>query len=574
MSTDAADRTRTWSVGWVAALVLLGAIAPTVAASQAGAHSLPRPAAPSKPIPDFNGDGYADLVVGAPQEDLESHKKIIVWVGEVHVLYGGAGGSQAISPDDQLWELPSLSPVGAVDYARFGAAFAWGDFNADRFSDLAISEPFADTRTKLTAGAVTVLYGSALGLQKVNPKVQTWSQGAGGVKGKPIADEVFGRTVATGDFNGDGFFDLAIGVPDDEFDQDDCGCRGGEVSVIYGSPTGLQATGAGGPDDQLWAQGADGLSGTKEHFDAFGAALAGGDFNRDGYADLVIGVPGEQPSKFVYAGGAQVVYGSPTGLQATGTGAPDDQLWIEGSDGVKGVPENNDEFGTAVAAGDFNGDGYADVGVGAPAELVTLDRTEGYVEVLYGSTDGIQATGVEAPDDEIWSQDSPDVEDVSEDGDYFGSVLESGDFNADGFSDLTVGVPAEFGVQDDMGLVNVLYGSRLGVQQYVPADQLWHQNSTSVKDEIEKGDRFGAELTVADFNGDGAEDVAISAPGESLGRDPGSIPGAGAANVLYGTVEQGLQAVNPDDQFFTQDSWSVKEVAEDHDQFGDGAPRR
>ena len=117
----------------------------------------------------------------------------------------------------------------------------------------------------------------------------------------------FGRTLTAGDFNSDLFEDLAIGVPGE-------GSGTGAVNVIYGGSDGLAA-----PGNQIWSQNSDGIAGEGEEGDNFGGALAAGHFNRDGFADLAIGV----------FGAVNVIYGGRDGLAA-----PGNQIWNRDSDGI------------------------------------------------------------------------------------------------------------------------------------------------------------------------------------------------------------------------------------------------
>jgi len=330
---------------------------------------------------DFNGDGAADLAIGAPGENSSS--------GVVHVLYGSGTGLTAAG--SQLWSQDSPGIAGAAEAGDiFGFALAAGDFNGDTRADLAIGAPGENS----FAGVVHVLYGSGTGLTAAGS--QLWSQDSPGIAGAAEAGDIFGEALAAGDFNGDTRADLAIGAPGEN--------NVGFVHVLYGSGTGLTAAGS-----QLWSQDSPGIGGTAEANDDFGGALAAGDFNGDTRADLAIGALGENS----FAGVVHVLYGLGTGLTAAGS-----QLWSQDSPGIGGAAEPDDIFGEALAAGDFNGDGTADLAIGASGE----NSFAGVVHALYGSaTVGLTATG-----SQVWSQDSPGIAGGAEAFDVFGETLAAG----------------------------------------------------------------------------------------------------------------------------------------------------
>ena len=190
------------------------------------------------------------------------------------------------------------------------------------------------------------------------------------------------------DFNNDSFTDLAVGIP-----SEDLGTvtDAGEVQVFYGSSHGLQAV---SPDDQLWNQDSVGVKGASQTGDKFGAALATGDFNNDGFTDLAVGVPFEDVGTVPDGGAVEVLYGSAAGLQAI---TPDDQFWSQDTVGVKGSAQDSDVFGSTLATGDFNGDGFADLGIGVPFEDVGTAVDAGSANLLYGSSAGLQACGARMP---------------------------------------------------------------------------------------------------------------------------------------------------------------------------------
>jgi hypothetical protein len=438
-----------------------------------------------------------------------------------------------------------LVAAAALWLAAPAAGAVYGDFNGDGFADLAVGAPGDDG-----AGAVNVLYGSANGITAAGD--QHWTQNGLGLPDFAEAGDAFGASLAVGDFDGDGFADLAIGAPGENVSTPSSVPNAGMVTVLYGSAVGLADDGA-----QLWHQGVAGVLGEgAETEDRFGSSLAAANLGRSKASDLVIGVPQEDVGPIFDAGGVNVLFGSANGLTAAG-----DQFWHQDTPGVVGDgAEDSDWFGYALAAANFGKSTVADLAVGAPFDDVGTEpggASAGTVNVFYGAADGLTATG-----DQFWHQDRPGVEDRAEEADQFGRALAAANFGKGSTADLAVGVPRErLGELADAGAVNVLYGSADGLR--ARGDQFWHQGRSGVAGGgLAAGDQFGFALVAANFGRGSSADLAVGAPGEHVG----AFAAAGAAHVFFGSAT-GLSTTG--DQFWHQDSTGVAgDGAEASDRFG------
>ncbi|MFD7793976.1 FG-GAP-like repeat-containing protein [Streptomyces sp. NPDC059759] len=343
---------------------------------------------------DLNRDGYGDLVVGTPQEDVGGD----VDGGSVTILWGGASGLSGGT---------TISDPNPSGHDRFGQSLAVGDFTGDGKTDLAVGSTGKDVW--IFKGGFTKS-GGAAGKLRFDASIESGAYPEGAVRlaagdfdDDGTDDVVVGsfagnfvyRGASTGptlqteagagsagafavaDFDRDGHDDLVVGT--DFVDILNSPAKGGYATVFYGGTTGVDTT-----RSAVFSQDTAGVPGTDESDDWFGGSLAAGDVNGDTYPDLAVGADNESVGSTDGVGNVWVLRGGPSGL--TGTGA---QSFNQGSAGVPGANEQSDMFGDAVHLADHNKDGRADLAVGAAGE----NSDDGAVWALRGSTGGITATG-------------------------------------------------------------------------------------------------------------------------------------------------------------------------------------
>ena len=486
---------------------------------------------------DMNGDGFSDLVVGVPGEHMAS----INDAGALQIIRGRSTG---IGTFDQFAHRDTVGVSGVAEANdRFGTTLAFGDFNADGYTDAVVGVPNDDPTGITNAGSIQVFYGgnSFPGTNRIFRHSGNWN-----------AYDGYGYSMTTGDFNGDGYDDLAVGMPYADAIHVDQGI----VGVRYGSATGLSDVGA-----QEWTQDSTDVNSNGRPYERFGFSLAAGDFNRDGFDELAIGTPNERVGGHDGAGAVIVLRGTIDGL--TGQGS---QLWTADNIGVSGFDAaNGDQFGWALTTGDFARTKFDALAIGIPHRTVNGRTYAGAVAVVYGDLSGsglsnnfVQVVGQSAP---CANSVCIDVSNTAETYDRFGRSLAAGDFDGDFADDLVVGVPFEsFTGASYAGAANVIYGAAAtGLRASGSRTLLLDQFGVPVG----ANDNFGYSLRVADYNGDTYSDLAISAPRE----DVSGANDAGAVGVYFGS-SGGLQTSGGD--LVTQDRGGILDTAEAYDRFGHG----
>lgn len=363
--------------------------------------------------PDFNGDGFTDVAMGAPDA---------LGAGAAYVYPGSASG---------IGNTPSVTVRGT---GRFGFVVeSVGDLNGDGFADLAVGAPNAASST----GAVSVFFGSPRGIDASAPRTT--------VTGASIGDEFGGDLNAAGDVNGDGYGDMIVGA---RF----AAMRAGRASLFYGGPSGLT-----GGVFEIASGSSTAIS--------FGGSVSGAcDADRDGFADMIVGAPfafaGEAGAAYFVRGGPSV--GTPVELRGSATsewfgfgvrragdvdfdghcdfvvGSPNDReragaihLYSSRVDWVGARPTLSilgatrmRAFGYRVSdARDVDGDGVDDIIVGVPDEAALMGMAPIYRGSATTTLDAVPYSLGPNPD-------------------RFGRTVGGhGDFDGDGFSDIVVGAP-------------------------------------------------------------------------------------------------------------------------------------
>ncbi|MEU6002953.1 FG-GAP-like repeat-containing protein [Streptomyces sp. NPDC047197] len=343
---------------------------------------------------DLDGDGYADLVVGADGEDVGDFEG----QGSVTILWGG------VKPFTSSTTTTVENPE---QWQSHGWDVAVGDFTGDSGADLAVIEPRAavvykggfDRASKPVPAYTLSVPGGGLRYSEAavgdvngdgkDDLAVTGDAGTGrpgtdiftGQEGRPnrIQRVDDGNTaVALGDVNGDGFDDMATSLTWPEFfSVDDPSNGSGYVRVRLGSPTGFG-------EPVTLHQNSAGVPGANEDGDNWGASVTIGDVTGDGKAELVVGANGEQLGDLDNAGDVTVFRGSASGVSQSSV-----VRVSQDTAGVPGAAEAGDLFGAQVRIADYDKDGKGDLAVTASFE----NNRSGGLWTLPGTSSGLTGSG-------------------------------------------------------------------------------------------------------------------------------------------------------------------------------------
>lgn len=414
--------------------------------------------------------------------------------------------------------------------AHAGTGATRSDFDGDGIDDLTVTgwpdaapdapdDVFGDGGG---SGAVTVTYSSTPRDDLIVGEFH-YAPGTGGCA-------CFGDAVAAGDFDHDGYDDLAIGDDDAPTRGTLVGGHGGAVWVIPGSAHGLDTSRA-----RRFTQDTAGVPGVAEDQDWFGFSLAAGDVNDDGYDDLAVGAPNEKVGRAKGAGAVTVLRGGPDGL--TGRGAV---TFSQSTRGVPGKAEKGDEFGFSLAIGRVTSDRYADLVVGTPRENATPGTTlviggtgsdgSGSVTLLRGSRAGLSFSKVTAVTGYKVANAALRAGTMKL-GTFLwrlGTVVAAADVDGDGLDEVVVGTPAaEAAWRPQAGAVATIEG-RSGLT--TTGARVITQQTAGVPSGADDDEGFGTSIGVGDVTGDGRADVVVGTPLQSVG----TAQRAGTFTILRG----------------------------------------
>jgi FG-GAP repeat len=467
-------------------------------------------------IGDINGDGFGDFA--ASQNNVGSTQ------AKIAVVFGKAGGIPASFKADTLdgsngFIVSAAVPVPPAIRDEFTAVSGPGDLNGDGIDDLVVGLGNNKVGSKGQAGQVFVIYGKntafAAELLLADIDGTNGFRIDGAEQFLLIGERLGGHR--RGDFNNDGKADLLIGS------------RTSGVYVVYG-----KASNFAHPFDLGTLDGSNGFQITKAaNNDGSGNALAAaGDVNGDGIDDIIMGAKQTTIGNTNKAGAAYVIFGSTSAFPAAF-----DPSTLDGSNGfsITGIAPDFSATGTSVdGAGDFNGDGIADIIVGTPA-----GAQAGRADVIFGSNSGFSASlslgDITAANGFTLTGERAGT--AFSAGDQLGSsVSGAGDINGDNIADILVGAQAKGqSANNQNGEAYVVFGSSSALPaSMVPTDL--NGNNGLFLTGGNTGDTIGDSVSAADINNDGFSDLIVGSRGNDKVAGGFIIGEVGAAYVVYGKM--------------------------------------
>lgn len=471
---------------------------------------------------DVNGDGLADLLVGAPFSDPAVGKD----AGRSYLVFGKGDRSavdlSAIADGNGGFVIPGQA-AGDQNGVNVRAA---GDVNGDGLADMVVGVPLADPLSGKDAGRSYVVFGKT-GNSAVDLSAIAAGNGGFVINGLAAGEQSGSSVSAAGDVNGDGLADLLVGAAKSD---PSTGADAGRSYVVFGKPSTaaveLAAVAAGSGGFVIQGQGAGDQSG-------FSVSTAG-DVNGDGLADLLVGALNGDPASGANGGRSYVVFGKTTPI------AVDLSAVASGNGGfvINGQAAGDQSGWSVSAAGDVNGDGLADVVIGAPNSDPAGKTNAGRSYVVFGKA---SSTAVDLGT--LATSKGGFVIDGQAAGDQSGwSISTAGDVNGDGLADLILGAPlGDPAAGKDAGRSYVVFGKGDATAVDL-ADIAAGKGGFAIHGQA-GDDASGASVSAAgDVNGDGLADLLVGA----RSSDPALAAAAGRSYVIFGSAIGAFQKTSVD----------------------------
>ena len=329
---------------------------------------------------DVNGDGYDDIIIGAHRVDSNE-----IWSGSTYVVFGDENG---LNTDIELSDIATgdgsagfrLDGENRQDYS--GRSVSSGDVNGDGYDDIIIGAYLADPNGNTDSGSTYVVFGKASGFNATMnlSDINTGNGSAGFHIGGEVYRQLSGLSVSSaGDVNNDGYDDIIIGAP---WTDSNGNTDSGATYVVFGKADGFDAN--------IYPSEFDGsngfrISGENEEDRSGLSVSSAGDFNNDGYDDIIIRAYNKTGS----GGATYVVFGKAGGFSGTM-----ELSELDGRDGFRLDGEGADDLSTTsvASAGDVNHDGYDDIIIGAPWADPNGNKS-GSSYVIYGHATSVSIEG-------------------------------------------------------------------------------------------------------------------------------------------------------------------------------------